>query len=264
MKPDLVAPGNKVISVCAPRAALLRPGVRGQHGRRAGMSSLLQIPSSVTCRRGTTSVLSGTSMAAPVVAGAAALLLQASPSLSPDTVKARLMISADKWVSPAGASDPCTYGAGYLNIPAALKNTAVAAQPTLSPTLTEDSKGNVSINAAGLLSASHIIWGTSLTDLHIIWGPTPFPAPALWPPRTSSGAPASSPTPPPGHSAPVLRTCPPLPSTAKGPPSRASSPMPAPSGARMSRLRSPCPPSASPSLCGRAGGGLFCRHARPH
>ena len=63
-------------------------------------------------------------MAAPVVAGAAALLLQADPTLTPDTVKARLMLSADKWADPDGTGDALTYGAGYLNIPAALASTA--------------------------------------------------------------------------------------------------------------------------------------------
>ena len=70
--------------------------------------------------------LSGTSMASPVVAGAAALMLQANPNLSPDTIKARLMLSADKWYAPDGTQDPLTYGAGYLNIPSALAATAVA------------------------------------------------------------------------------------------------------------------------------------------
>ena len=114
--------------------------------------------------------LSGTSMAAPVVAGAAALLLQANPSLTPDTVKARLMISADKWADPQGKADPCTYGAGYLNIPAALASTATATQPALSPTLTEDGAGNVFLDSSKIVSGSHVIWGTSVSDLHVIWG----------------------------------------------------------------------------------------------
>ena len=40
--------------------------------------------------------MSGTSMASPVVAGAAALMLQKDPSLTPDQVKYRLMKTATK------------------------------------------------------------------------------------------------------------------------------------------------------------------------
>ena len=40
--------------------------------------------------------LSGTSMATPVVSGAVALMLQKDPSLTPDTVKARIMKTASK------------------------------------------------------------------------------------------------------------------------------------------------------------------------
>ena len=77
-------------------------------------------------------------MAAPVVSGAVALLLQANPTLSPDTVKARLMIGADKsgyGVLGMGDTDPCTYGAGYLDVPAALNCSYVATQPAVSPAL---------------------------------------------------------------------------------------------------------------------------------
>src|SRR6202022_3087794 len=79
--------------------------------------------------------LSGTSMAAPMVSGAVALLLQKTPSLTPDQVKARIMKTAFKTFPgrsvaidpPTGVSytsqyDLFTIGAGYLDIAAALNN----------------------------------------------------------------------------------------------------------------------------------------------
>ena len=76
--------------------------------------------------------LSGTSMASAVVSGAAALLLQANPTLTPDQVKALLMRDADKTAFPASSTvvdstgsyssynDLLTIGAGYLNIEASI------------------------------------------------------------------------------------------------------------------------------------------------
>ncbi|MDQ2798074.1 MAG: S8 family serine peptidase, partial [Armatimonadota bacterium] len=165
MKPDIIASGNKVISLDAPGSYLAT-----QYAVKDEVPESYYAPSGTTGMSSNYLQLSGTSMASPVVAGAAALLLQANPNLSPDTVKARLMISADKWVSPAGVADPCTYGAGYLDIPTALKNTVVATKPALSPALTEDGSGNVYLDASKIVSGSHLIWGTNVTDLHIIWG----------------------------------------------------------------------------------------------
>ncbi|MDR2565515.1 MAG: S8 family serine peptidase [Bifidobacteriaceae bacterium] len=68
----------------------------------------------------------GTSMAAPIVAGAAALLLQADPTLGPDDLRAKLMASA------APMPDDSTVfqqGAGLINIPDAIDQTV-----TTSPT----------------------------------------------------------------------------------------------------------------------------------
>ncbi len=59
--------------------------------------------------------LTGTSMASPHVAGAAALLLQASPELTPAEVKKRLMQSADLI-----SGNPAETGSGRLNIQKAL------------------------------------------------------------------------------------------------------------------------------------------------
>src|SRR6202030_2915855 len=74
-------------------------------------------------------ILNGTSMATPMVRGAAALLIQQEPQITPDTVKARLMKSASKdfpavpvavdpvpGVAYTSKYDIFTVGAGYLDI----------------------------------------------------------------------------------------------------------------------------------------------------
>ena len=61
--------------------------------------------------------LSGTSVAAPVVAGAAALLLQVNPSLTPTLVKAILMYSAQ----PLRNVNNFEQGAGVINIDGAVR-----------------------------------------------------------------------------------------------------------------------------------------------
>lgn len=163
LKPDIVAPGNEVVSVEANNSYLINtypttvPLLNSYYCSKNGYSN------DYCC-------LSGTSMATPVVSGAAALLLQAQPNLTPDTVKVRLMASADKWLDPYGNSDPCTYGAGYLNIPSALNCTLAAGQPAYSPTLSQDSSGDVYINLNNAIWGKMAIWGTGVTNLRAIWG----------------------------------------------------------------------------------------------
>jgi Subtilase family len=90
-KPDLVAPGNRVISLQASKKATLvnnypanRPLVAYYQGGNSGKLSDDYF------------ILSGTSMAAPVVSAAAALLVQQDPAFTPDQIKARLMKTAHK------------------------------------------------------------------------------------------------------------------------------------------------------------------------
>ena len=148
LKPDLVAPGNRIISLAAPGSALFAQASNGlldplAYGGQGGRAYLC---------------LSGTSMAAPVVSGAAALLLQADPTLSPDTIKARLMLSATK----VADMDYLSYGAGYLNVVGALQLTQVAAAGTLSPNLVRQQDGTVQVVNFG--------WGGSIRGQNFGWG----------------------------------------------------------------------------------------------
>src|ERR1700741_1315066 len=104
IKPDLVAPGNKLIEAEADNNYLvtqtpsLDAGVSGAANRKMMF-------------------LSGSSMATPVAAGAAALMLQANPSLTPNLVKVLMMYSAQ----PLAGFNTFEQGAGQLNIAGAVQ-----------------------------------------------------------------------------------------------------------------------------------------------
>jgi len=125
--------------------------------------------------------LSGTSMAAPIVSGAVALMLQQTPSLTPDQVKARLMKTAWKGIGQYTYShdshgnlynneyDLFTYGAGYLNIEAALGSTDLATGLALSPTAVLNSNSSVTITnttPASIFVGSSVVWGAT----SVVWG----------------------------------------------------------------------------------------------
>ncbi len=149
LKPDLVAPGNAIESLAVPGGtlALLSPTSLIDPLSYNGSGPRLYMR------------LSGTSMASPVVAGAAALLLNSDTTLTPDTIKARLMLTAQK----VGNSEFISYGAGYLDIIAALKSTATAPLGATSPTLVRNADGTISINNA--IWGSNIVWGNNF-----MWG----------------------------------------------------------------------------------------------
>jgi serine protease AprX len=119
-------------------------------------------------------------MATPMVSGAAALMIERDPTLTPDTVKARLMQTATKnFPATSIAIDPVTgitytseydaftIGAGYLDIMGALASTDVATEGTQSPTVFFDAaSGN-----AYIVDDSTQVWVSSTAFRTIaIWG----------------------------------------------------------------------------------------------
>ena len=98
-KPDVVAPGTGVAATAAFGSTLYT------------LDALyLQAGSTPSAHKPYLS-LTGTSMAAPVVSGTVALMLQANPSLTPNAVKGLIEYTAE--VYPA--YDVLTQGAGFLN-----------------------------------------------------------------------------------------------------------------------------------------------------
>jgi serine protease AprX len=113
-KPDLVAPGTNVVSI-VPRT---KNKIWKDHaGNRVDAPAAGEYYMRV----------SGTSFSAPIVAGAAALLLQSEPGLTPDQVKYRLMATANQSWAGYNAS---TAGAGYLDIYAAVHGTTTESANT--------------------------------------------------------------------------------------------------------------------------------------
>ncbi len=104
-KPDLVAPGVGIESLADPGSTLFatKPDARLWGTVPTATQPYLS--------------LSGTSMAAPVVAATVALLLQANPALTPAAVKTILRASAE----PRAEFDAAAQGAGFLDARAAVE-----------------------------------------------------------------------------------------------------------------------------------------------
>jgi serine protease AprX len=180
-KPDVVAPGTGIVSLSDPtstfytsKAAYLLKG-----SIPLGYKPYLS--------------LTGTSMAAPVVSGSVALMLQANPNLTPNLVKAILQYTAQIY----DGYDALTQGAGFINTKGAVDLaryflTAKAGQryPHAKPWSRTINWGNHRLtggvlkpkaNAWGLKvewgsavdgEGANIVWGTRCGDScdNIVWG----------------------------------------------------------------------------------------------
>ena len=131
-KPDIVAPGVAIESTTEPSSRLFaaNPGSRLWGSIRTGSEPYMS--------------LTGTSMAAPVVTGAIALMLQANPALTPNAVKAILQYTAETRIGV----DHLTQGAGFLNARGAVELAQGFAQQL-----------RIDTPADPVPWSRHIIWG---------------------------------------------------------------------------------------------------------
>jgi serine protease AprX len=160
-KPDLVAPGTGIVSLSnsasrlyTEKAAFLSDGLLW------GLSGKPYL------------TLTGTSMAAPVVAGTVALMLHANPALTPNMVKAILQFTAQV----DREYDYLSQGAGFLNARAAVVLSEYFREGTKGsryPSMTGWSRhilwGNYRV-AGGVLTPNGNAWG-----LNIVWGESHTP-----------------------------------------------------------------------------------------
>jgi serine protease AprX len=169
-KPDLVAPGTGTVSLAAPgstlystKASFLLPG-KFPLGTMPYLS------------------LSGTSMAAPVVSGTVAAMLQANPQLTPNLIKAILQYTAQ----PYAGYSPLREGAGFLNALGAVQLAKFYANNRPGDRMPVQSIWSRNVlwgshrlsggylNPGANAWASNIVWGTAKTLVdtgdNIVWG----------------------------------------------------------------------------------------------
>jgi serine protease AprX len=180
VKPDLAAPGNQVTSLIDTNGWLA-----------ANYPNYDVFPCSLfTCGPTVGSPeyyqLSGTSMATPVVSGAAALLLQQNPTMTPDQVKARLMKTAWKGFGHYTSAkdnhgnsynlqhDIFAIGAGFVDVAAALASTDLAPSnvgAAVSPTVSFDP----TTQEAWLIPYPNSVWNSAvLWGDAVVWGDAVF------------------------------------------------------------------------------------------
>ena len=166
-KPDLVAPGVGIYSLSSPGSTMFN---RWMNFLLHGVATAPPQPYLS---------LSGTSQAAPVVAGTVALMLQANPSLTPNAVKAILQYTAEMYAGHSYLAQ----GAGFLNARGAVDlalafNTTPAARAPSPPEWSRQIIwGNHQVQDGDLISTANawttsVAWGAATTANQelVTWG----------------------------------------------------------------------------------------------
>jgi len=155
IKPDIVAPGNKLIATASPNSTLVTSFPQLKTGRLTDPDEQVMY-------------LSGTSMAAPVVAGAAALLIDTNPTLTPNLVKAILMYTAQ----PLRNYNTLEQGAGMVNFDGAVRVARLVKSNAGSLV-----NGNALLSASlpasqsSVISGETVYWGKGVvTNYGILYG----------------------------------------------------------------------------------------------
>ena len=106
--PDVSAPGEEIVSACRPYLLVCSTGLMPRNG-----PGLLDI--------GTYNTISGTSMAAPHVAGIVAQLFQAAPDATPAQIEEAIVSTAYRFADDADYVDGSSFdkGAGLVDVVAA-------------------------------------------------------------------------------------------------------------------------------------------------
>jgi len=184
VKPDIVAPGNLIVSAYFSTSTLNKDYPQFETPQAVYVDGPQTAPS------GYYFSLSGTSMATPQVSATVALMLEQTPTLTPDQVKARIMFTSFKGLVQSSTAtdlttgqtfkdqaDIFTVGSGYLDIQGALQNTDLAPATVgsaLSPLAVMGSKGDVAlvVNGSSMIGGTTIQWGTTynMWGSSILWG----------------------------------------------------------------------------------------------
>lgn len=168
-KPDVVATGVGIVSLAAPGSTMYTT------------KAAYLLDGSIATPNKPYLSLSGTSMAAPMVTGTVALMLQANPKLTPNLVKAIIQYTAQNQ-----GYDPLSQGAGFLNVKGAVELAKFlhSAQPgqrypthrTWSKTFHWGNRRvkNGVIKPGATAWATNVVWGASKTPtaMNIVWGTT--------------------------------------------------------------------------------------------